>query len=170
MVLRRTGTVAAATVLAVLALACQPADQQTDGQAAVDTASIEAAFESMRTSFEAAVKAGDSERQAAIYTEDAIYSPPMEPPVRGRDSIRAALERTTPPGATLEIRPIDLTILGPDRVYEYGVATLTFTPPGADEPASMSSTYFALFRRTADGWRIAREVLNLNQPPPGAGQ
>lgn len=154
--------------LAVAALACQPqGGQQTAERTAVDTAAVEAAFDSMRSAFEAAVKAGDFDRQAAVYADDAIYSPPMAPPARGRDSIRAVLQRTTPPGATLDIQPMDLTILGPDRAYEYGIGTLTFTPPGADQPVSMESTYFALFRRTADGWKITREVLNMNAPPPG---
>lgn len=167
----RAGTFAAAALAATLGLACQAQDQgRTDAQAAVDTARVLASFDSMRSAFEASVKAGDFEEQAAIYTADAVYSPPMAPPVRGRDSIRAALERTTPPGATLEINPMDTRILGPDRVYEYGTSVLSFTPRGADSAVEMSTTYFALFRRTGSGWKIEREVLGLNQPPPGGGQ
>lgn len=173
---RRTGSPLArapvtVTLVAVALLACQPAgQQQTTDRAAVDTAAIEATFDSLRAGFEEAVEAGDFDRQAAIYTADAVYSPPLAPPVRGRDSIRAVLEQTTPPGATLDIQPMDLRILGPDRVYEFGTSTLTFTPEGAEQPVSMNSTYFALFHRTDGGWRITREALSLNQPPPGGGQ
>ena len=166
--------VAAVVVVAVASAACQSQDEAggsgAEAGTAVDTAAVMAAFDSMRSGFEELVAAGDFDAQAAVYTSDAVYSPPMAPPARGRDSIRAALERTTPPGATLDIQPMEIRMLGPDWAYEYGTSTLSFTPRGAEQPVSMNSTYFALFRRTADGWRIAREVLNLNQPPPGGGE
>lgn len=169
----RSGTMLAVG-LAILAAACQPTEQQAgepadERAATVDTAAIEATFDSMRTAFQDAVAAGDFEAQAAIYAEDAIFGPPMEPPVRGRDAIRAVLERTTPPGATLEIRPMDFRILGPDVVYEYGTSTATFTPPGAEAEETMNATYFALFRRTESGWRLEREVLGPHAPPPAGG-
>lgn len=159
-------------LLAAAASGCQPQDEQrrTSPEPAVDTAAVMAAFDSMRSGFEELVAEGDFDAQAAIYTSDAVYSPPLAPPIRGRDSIRAVLERTTPPGATLDIQPMDTRILGPDWVYEFGTSTLSFTPEGAEQSVSMSSTYFALFHRTDDGWRITREVLSLNQPPPGGGR
>lgn len=94
----------------------------------------------------------------------------MAPPVRGRDSIRSMLERITPPGATADIESLDTGILGPDRVYDYGTVTFTFTPEGESQSQQMTSTYFALFERTPQGWKIIREVLSLNHPPAGAGQ
>lgn len=165
------GTLLAVTF--VLAAACQQPDQQreTGETGAVDTSTIMATFEdSLPRGFEAAVEAGDFEAQAGIYAEDAIFSAPMAPPVRGRDSIRSMLERITPPGATANIESMDTGILGPDRVYDYGTVTFTFTPEGADQSQQMTSTYFALFERTPQGWKIIREVLSLNHPPAGAGQ
>lgn len=165
------GTILAAGLAAAVMVACQPTDQEGGGQeTAVDTAAIEATFDSIRTAFEDAVETGDFEVQAAIYAEDAIFSPPMEAPVRGREEIRAVLERSTPPGSTLEINPMDFRVLGPDVVYEYGTSTFTFTPEGAAEAQSMDVTYFVLFRRTGDRWEIEREVLGLNAPPAGGGQ
>lgn len=152
------------------ALSCAQQGQQAADGAAVDTAAVEASLDSVRSAFEAATEAGDYDAQAAAFAEDAIYSPPMSPPVRGRDSIRAHLERSTPSGATLRLRPVDTRILGPDRAYEYGTATTTFTPEGADEPRSASSTYAVFLERTAAGWKIVQEVVSSHQPPPGGGQ
>lgn len=162
----RTALIAGVVVTALVACEAPP-EQQTGEAAALDTAAIMATFkDSLPRGFEAAVEAGDFEAQASIYAEDALYSHPMTPPVRGRDSIRALFERVTPPGATADIESIDTGILGPDRVYDFGTVTFTFTPEDADEPESMTSTYFALFQRTEDGWKITREALSLNHPPP----
>jgi len=91
-------------------LGCQPQGQQ----AAVDTTQILSTFrDSLTQAFEAAVKADDFDAQALIYTENALYSPPMASPVRGRDSIRALFERMTPPRATADIQPVDTQILAP---------------------------------------------------------
>ena len=149
-------------------LACQPEGQEQ--QAAVDTTQILSTFrDSLPQAFEAAVKAGDFDAQARIYTENALYSHPMASPARGRDSIRALFERVTPPGATADIQPMDTQILGPDWVADFGTVTFTFTPEGAEEPTSIENTYFALFHRTDEGWKIVREALSSNAPPPGAG-
>lgn len=165
-------TVLISGTLLTAIVACEtPPAQRADEALAVDTAAIMATFkDSLPRSFEAAVQAGDFEAQASIYTEDALYSHPMAPPVRGRDSIRAFFERVTPPGATADIESIDTGILGPDRVYDFGTVTFSFTPEGADELVTMGNTYFALFERTPEGWKITREALSLNHPPHGAGQ
>lgn len=165
------GTILAAGLAAAVVVACQPTDQQEGAQeTAVDTAAIEATFDSIRTAFEEAVAAGDFDAQAALFAEDAVYSPPMEPPARGRDEIRAAIERTTPPGATLEISPMDTGVLGPDVVYEFGTSLFTFTPEGSEAEQTVEGSYLVLFRRTADGWRLTHEVASLNAPPAGGGQ
>lgn len=149
--------------------ACQPQAAQQAGDTAVDTAAILAEMDSMRSAFQEHFAAGDAEAMAAIYAEDAIYSHPGLPAVQGRDSIRAVISRTHPPGGTLEIRPTDVMVLGPDVVYEFGTGRVSFTPPEADEPVTTESTYSALFRRTADGWRVVREALSASSPPPSAG-
>jgi uncharacterized protein (TIGR02246 family) len=149
--------------------ACQPqAAQQAEGTA-VDTAAILAELDSIRAAFQEHFAAGDAEAMAALYAEDAIYSHPGLPTVQGRDSIRAVHARNHPPGGTLEIQPIDVVVLGPDVVYEFGTGTVSFTPPDAEEAVTMESSYSALIRRTADGWRIVREALSANSPPPSTG-
>ncbi len=166
---RKVTTVLISGALLTAMVACEaPPEQRADEAPVVDTTAIMATFkDSLPRRFEAAVQAGDFEAQASIYTEDALYSHPMATPVRGRDSIRALFERVTPPGATADIESIDTGILGPDRVYDFGTVTFSFRPEGVDELVTMTNTYFALFERTNEGWKITREALSANHPPPG---
>lgn len=158
-----------ALAVSVGALACQPpAEEGGVPEAAVDTAAITATLDSMRSAFEDAVSAGDFEAQAAIYAPDAIYSHPGRPPVEGRDAIRSLLEEVTPPGATLEIEPMDFRVLGLDWLYEIGTGTFSFTPEGAEEAVQATSTYLVLFHRTEAGWLIQAEALSANEPPPAS--
>lgn len=153
--------------LTTLTAACEPRAQQPAEEAAVDADAILAELDSVRTAFEDAFRAGDAETMASFYSEDAVYSHPGLPPVRGRDSIQSVLERTHPPGGTLEISPTDVIVLDGDRVFEYGIGTVTFTPERADEPVEIASTYTALIQRTPAGWRLHREALSANAPMPG---
>ena len=160
-----------ALALAAGLAACQPAERGE--QAVQDTAgqnTVKTALDSLRTAYEEAVAAGDFDAQAASFTSDAVYSPPGMGPIQGRDSIRAVLEATTPPNATLELRPLEGKRLGEDWYYEMGVGTFTFTPEGADQEQEMAATYLAFLKRTPDGWRVHREVVSPNAPPPGADQ
>lgn len=168
---RRSTLPLIAATLALLVLgvvACQPQGERQSQQVAVDTSQIRATFDSLRSAFEQAVAEGDYDAQADIFTADAVYSPPMSPPIRGRDSIRPVLERTIPPEATADVQPMEMRILGPDWVYEFGTTTLSFTPEGADQPRKMTGTYSTLFHRTENGWKATHEAFSSHQPPPGA--
>lgn len=167
---RRGLTAGLALLLSAGLLACQPADEAADGEdgkAKSERPAASAAIDSTRAAFEQAVADRDFETQAGIYTSDAILSVTGSGVTQGRDSIRALLERTTPPGATLEIRPLESRSLGEDWRYELGTSVLTFTPEGADGEQSVESTYMVLLRQTPDGWKVHREVLSANASGTG---
>jgi ketosteroid isomerase-like protein len=81
------------------------------------------------------------------------------------DSLRAASGYPFPPGATIDITPIEVRVLSEDWAYEFGNSTVTYTPEGADEPRKLNDTYLVLFRNTPDGWKLYREVASSNLPP-----
>lgn len=165
----RTVTILVALSLAGGLAACQPDQPEETATERERRQAVMATLDSMRADFESAVAAGDFEKQANFYTTDAVYGPPGMSYVQGRDSIRAVLRRSTPPGATLEIRPLESRLIGEDWVYEMGVGTFSFTPEGASEARKLGSTYLVLFKRTPEGWRIHREVLSPTAPPQDAG-
>lgn len=145
--------------------ACQPQGQGGGQQAAVDTAQVLATFDSLRSAYEEAYAAGNMEAVSALPHPKAMYSPPGHPPIQSRDSILAYESRSRPPGATIDLRPTDTRILSSEWVYEFGTATVTFTPEGADSSRSAESTYLAIFRKTPEGWKTYREVISTNAPP-----
>lgn len=151
-------------------VACQPQSEQPEGQtAAVDTAEVKATFDSLRTAFLDAYEAGDAKTIASLWAEDGITSGPGTPPVRGRDSIRALIERDPALGtATAEISPLEVRVLSRDWAYEMGVLTVRYTPDGADQRQTAEISYLAVIHRTPNGWKFYREAYNMNHPPPGA--
>lgn len=164
---RRAVPWTAALLLApVLALAaCQPQATQ-DGAAAVDTAAVEASIDSLRAAYQEAVNGEDWERLGTMVTEDAVIV--MPGPAAWDSMLAAASEAGTPfpPGATLEIESAETGVLTADRAYDMGTGTVTWTPEGADEPRTVRDTYLVLLHRTADGWKVHREVAS-SRPLPG---
>lgn len=142
--------------------ACQPQGQGQRQQTAVNTAAVQATLDSLRSAYMEAYNAGDFEKTAKVSHPEMIYSPPGHPPIRGRDSVAAHEKKTRPPGATIDLKPIDTRILSSEWVYEFGTATVTFTPEGADSSRSAKSTYLAIFRKTPDGWKTYRETISTN--------
>jgi hypothetical protein len=72
-----------------------------------------------------------------------------------------------PPGAKIDIRPIEVVVLSKEWAYEFGTATTTYTPKGAEEVRQLRDTYLILFRNAGDGWKAYREVASSNPPPQG---
>ena len=81
----------------------------------------------------------------------------------------AAPEAPFPPGARIAIKPIEVVALSKEWGYEFGTATTTYTPEGADKAQQLRDTYLVVFRNTGDGWKAYREVASSAPPPGGCG-
>lgn len=170
---KRRTTPFAHTLLSVGLLglvACQPQvrDDGT-GSAAVDTAAVTASLDSLRSAYAQAVADEDWQRLGTMVTEDARIVNPGSP---AWDAVLAAASEAGtpfPPGATLEIRSAEVGVLAADWAYDMGTGVITWTPEGADEPRTDRDTYLVLLHRTADGWKVHREVAS-SRPPAGGGE
>ncbi len=95
-----------------------------------------------------------------MYTEDAMYMPPGESPIEGRDNIQTYFE-SQPPTIAVEIRTIEIDGRG-DLGFTRGTYTTTISPEGMD-PITDSGKYLAICRKQADGtWLISRDIYNSN--------
>jgi uncharacterized protein (TIGR02246 family) len=150
-------------------VACQPRGQQSQ-RAAVDTSAIQSKLDSLGRLVSQANRTRDAELFASTWAKDGIMSGAGQPLVRGRDSIVAAFKRRQPlpPGAEMTIHPIEMRVLSGQWAYAFGVDSLTYTPDGAGEPVTETSTFLVLIHKTPEGWKTYREVLSANSGPPGA--
>lgn len=145
---------------------CQP---QPSPQTSVDAAAVKAELDSLRSVYEEAYAKGNLENAVrAVAHSEVTYSPPFHPVIRGRDSAIAHEKQAWPPGATLDVDPMEVRVLSPEWVYEFGTATVSFTPEGEKGAQSTESTYLILFRKTDEGWRSYRESISSNQLPSNA--
>lgn len=166
----RPGTVLASLLAVSIVVACQPAERGGTAGPAVDTASVEAAVDSLRGAFLAAYNAGNAADLAPLYTADAVFLPANAAPVEGRDSIRAHFDRLLSAGPTLKVSPHEVKPLGPDWTTAGGTYRVTVTPEGADEPTVTKGSYLILVRKTGDGWKLFRHAATYDSVPamPGA--
>jgi uncharacterized protein (TIGR02246 family) len=167
MIVRHLHLALGVVVVAGSLAACQPQGQQQSGQPAADTAAVRAAIDNLRSAYEEAVASGNFENMATGLAEGAVMVPPGGPQW---DSLFAASQLPFPPGATIDITPIEVRILSEDWAYEFGTSTVTYTPEGAEEARMLNDTYLVVFRKTDDGWKLYREVASSNLPPQARPQ
>lgn len=122
---------------------------------------IRAAIDSLTAAYQEAVNAGDLEAAAGVYARDAVSSLPGAPAAEGRGAIRRSLERSFPDGASLEITSTEIDVLSPEWAAAWGAAAVDRDGAGGD-PAT-ETTFVALFEKTGDGWRVAREAVSASR-------
>jgi uncharacterized protein (TIGR02246 family) len=166
---RREIPIVPGVILVVITIAgltaCQPQGQPPSQGPEIDTAAIRASIDSLGQVVQEADQTGDAELFASTWTEDAMISMPGRPPIQGREAITADFRRRPPlpPGARFTIHPTEIRALSPEWAYVWGVDSLTYTPEGADEAVTETSTFLVLLRKTPEGWQGFREVIGANQ-------
>src|SRR5215211_6702415 len=90
------------------------------------------------------------------FDKDAIVSMPNAAPIRGHEALRTAFENrpALPPGATFEVKPLELEALSADWAYAFGTDKLTFA-----DGKTETMTFLVLIRKTTAGWKTFREVV-----------
>jgi uncharacterized protein (TIGR02246 family) len=147
-------------------IACQSSGNSAPPTvAALDTAAIRAAIDTLASKVMRAHETGDAELFASTWAVDGIMSDAGATPIVGRDSIVAAFRRRPPlpSGARMTIHPTEMQIQGAEWAYVFGVDTLTFASVEGATPARETFTFMVILRKTTEGWQSYREVLSPNQ-------
>jgi uncharacterized protein (TIGR02246 family) len=115
-----------------------------------------------QTAMKAAL-AKDFATWAALFLEDAVVNPPNEPAVKGREAIRAWLEKFPP---MTEFKLNNVYVEGrEDLAYVLGTYTMTIIPPGAPGPVKDSGKFVTVVRRQPDGrWLAAVDMFSSDLP------
>jgi uncharacterized protein (TIGR02246 family) len=132
-------------------------------------------LDKLNAEFVAAFNAKDAAKLASFYTEDGTLMPPNQPMVKGRPNIEAYWRGAFEQGvAGLQLRPIESAIAGAQG-FEVGTATVTLktggtptTPGGVGGGGVVTDTakYVVVFKRTAEGWKMAYDIYNSDLAAP----
>ena len=161
----RASALLAPLVLAALlpGLACR---QEPSGKTrgAPDPADLRA-IERLREEFIKAHNDGDSDRLAALFTEDAVFIPEDDATCEGRGEIAGYFSDFLEQGpATVQFETKETRVLG-DWAYVRIDATLTTTDASTGEKDETWERYFwVLVREPGGSWRIARAIANVEEP------
>jgi uncharacterized protein (TIGR02246 family) len=147
-------------------------DPRTGDPAVAPTISREADREAIRAVLKeasAAHRAGDAERWAALFTNDAVIMPSNQPAISGRDAVRRfGRERFDKFSSTAEVKAVEIEICG-DWAFARTAVTGTFRPKAGGAPIELDLKEIAIYRRQPDGsWKVARLIGNSNRPPAEA--
>jgi uncharacterized protein (TIGR02246 family) len=110
-----------------------------------------------------AVRRADWAAVTRMFTVDAVRFPPHQPPVRGRDAMRAWLE-TFPPIQQFSITADEIVGCG-DWAFVRGSYVLTIAPEAGARPKSDRGHYMGLLRKQGDGsWLWATDMVSSELP------
>ena len=111
-----------------------------------------------------AVRRADWAAVTRMFTVDAIRFPAHQPPIRGRDAMRAWLE-TFPPIREFSITADEIVGCG-DMAFVRGTYALAVAPEGGTAPMKDRGNYLGLVRKQADGsWLWAADMAVSELPP-----
>jgi ketosteroid isomerase-like protein len=157
MIRANSGRLLMTLALLLTVSACKPQSAQVDP--AADNAAILAAA----ASFEKAYNDKNVDGVAAMYAEDAELMPPGNPMTKGRAAIRELYAKD------IAERWARLTITtgasgaSGDWGWRSGTWSVETTP-------AMTGKYLEVWRRTAEGWRMHRDIWNDDSPPAAAAE
>lgn len=137
-----------------------PACDQEPGTGAEQT------VDRVRQDFCAAYNGADAVAIANLVTEDAVWMPPGQPPVAGRQAVKARYAAQFKALAPkFELHPGEIQA---SRTWAFlrGSYTRTDTPPGGGDPIAYKGKYLMIMRKQPDGgWKIARDIWNSDTSP-----
>jgi len=118
-----------------------------------------AEVETIAREWEEAFARRDAAAIAALYTTDAKFLPPNQPPVEGRVAIQEACKAFFEMEAMVRLHPRE-TVEGGDLTAEYGTWTMEAGGATVDD-----GKYVVVYRRDADGKsRLHYDIFNSDRP------
>jgi uncharacterized protein (TIGR02246 family) len=136
-------------------------EEKGDGKMAEE---VRKAIEKANLKWCEGLRQGNAVAVAALYTDDAILLPPNSEMIRGRQGIekfwRAVMQMGVKDGV---LTTGELSGSG-DTIHEIGNYTLKIHPEG-QKPIEDKGKYIVIWKHTASGWKLHRDIWNTNLPP-----
>ena len=117
--------------------------------------------------FHQALRSNDLETFMSYVAEDVCFMPPGEPPIRGREALRAWMAGFLAQARTTSLTLADREVLvGGAWAVELGSFVWELEPSNGDPVVIDRGNYMQLWKQQDDkAWRFAREVYNSSVPP-----
>jgi uncharacterized protein (TIGR02246 family) len=125
-----------------------------------DPAADSAALDAAASGWEKAYNEKNADAIAALYTDDGQLLPPGAAEVTGRDAIRAYFANDIEKQwARITIRST-ASHIGGDWAWRSGTWSVESDP-------AATGKYLEVWRRTAQGWRLHKDIWNVDPMPSG---
>ncbi len=130
-----------------------------------DLEAVNAAINQILNQYSSSLNSGDLDRWISLWTESGVQMPPGEPPVIGKDQIRArnkgVLDRFT---FNIVISNEEVGAAG-NWAFARGTYKATLTPKAGGEAVLVDGKYMTILQKQADrSWKIHRDIFNSNVP------
>ena len=126
------------------------------------------AIDKVRDAHVAALSAGDAEKWVAQFTDDGVQMPPNAPANVGKAKIAAWSQGLLAHFHVQFALTVDeVRVLG-EWAFERGGYTISLQPKAGGTPMQDMGKYITLYERIGgETWRMARDIWNSSNPPPG---
>jgi uncharacterized protein (TIGR02246 family) len=126
------------------------------------------AIERVRDAHVAALNAGDAKAWVAQFTDDGVQMPPNAPANVGRTMIGSWSQAILAQFRLQFALAVDeVRVLG-EWAFERGGYTISLHPKAGGPPMQDMGKYITVYqRKPGDTWRMARDIWNSSNPPPG---
>jgi uncharacterized protein (TIGR02246 family) len=135
-----------------------------------DTSADEAVIRASAPAWADAFNAGDADKLAAMYWEDAVLQPPGVPSATGRAAIRDSLAgniaEARAAGLTMNIPHAGAVDVSGDLAYEAGEYSVT----DASGATVDTGKYIGVFQKKDGKWLYIRDTWNSNSAPAPAAE
>lgn len=136
-----------------------------------DQAAIEQQILAQEERWNRAYAQRDAEALVGFFADDAAMASPGEQLVRGKESIRQAVESfARDPNLSVAFRANRVQVAeSGDLAYSRGQYMLTSTDPSTNQPESSRGYYLTVWKRQADGsWKAVEDFITPGPPLPVA--
>ena len=130
-----------------------------------DLEAVTAAVNNIWNQYSSSLNSGDLDRWMSLWTEGGVQMPPGEPPVIGKDQIRAR-NKGVLDQFTFNVRITNEEVgVARDWAFARGTYRATLTPKEGGEATVVDGKYMTILQRQPDGsWKIHRDIFNSNVP------
>ena len=126
------------------------------------------AIDKVRDAHVAALNAGDAAGWARQFTDDAVQMPPNAPANAGMAAIRGWTGGLLGQFSVKFALRIDEVRVLDDWAMEMGGYTIGLQPKPGGPAMEDRGKYITIYQRGSGGsWRMARDIWNSDNPPPG---